>query len=256
MEAVGGVTQLITELVDNAIAFSAPREKATITGVFDRDDYILSISDHGVGIPPTLLAALNRVLDDPASVRPEAGTSLGIVVVARIAARHGINVQLVPSVPGTTARITIGSRTVTAPDAPTSVEQTAEDSTGTILESRYAPGHVVAMNESARREAEVFLERVFGPLRGHTASRRPAKTRSNGNGQGSSVRSAGSGTPDSPQELSSESAGELETRVPGTNFSVDDDDPSVISGEGAVDIRLNLNRYEEGRQQATDGDDV
>ena len=238
-EAVGGLTQLITELVDNAIAFSEPDEIVSITGVFDRDDYLISISDNGVGIPEALLAALNRVLDSTETAGLETNSSLGIAMVARLAARHGIDVSLVPSVPGTTARVTIPDTLVS-----TRREFEAETGTETISESSYRhPGHVVAMTESARREAEAFLEKVFGPLRGKAASRRPVKSKSNGNGHTAPAPA----TP--PQEGPT-----LQTRVPGANFAVTGDDPSVVSGEGAIDIRLNLSRYDEGRRQAADSD--
>ncbi|HEX6219866.1 MAG TPA: ATP-binding protein [Acidimicrobiia bacterium] len=243
-EAVGGLTQLITELVDNAIAFSGPDEKVSVTGVFDRDAYSISISDNGIGIPETLLAALNRVLSDAGATGSESGASLGIVMVARLAARHGIDVSLVPSVPGTTARVTIPAALV----SPGKVFETPPServvSDVAVEETPYRPGHVVAMSESARREAESFLEKVFGPLRGRTATRSPARSKSNGNGHIAAPAA-------SPTQSSGPA---LQTRVPGANFAVTDDDPSVVSGEGAIDIRLNLTRYDEGRRQAADSD--
>jgi hypothetical protein len=239
-EAVGGLTQLVTELVDNAIAFSEPHEVVSINGVFDRDDYLISISDNGVGIPETLLAALNSVLDSPGSTGSEANASLGIVMVARLAARHGIDVRLVPSVPGTTARVMIPAVLVSTARA----SEGDGDEESSLERSRRSRGHVVAMSESARREAEAFLEKVFGPLRGKTATRRPAKSKSSGNGHIAPSHSA-------PQS----EGPTLQTRVPGTNFAVAEDDPSVVSGEGAIDIRLNLSRYDEGRRQAAESDD-
>jgi len=241
-EAVGGLTQLVTELVDNAIAFSDPDESISVTGVFDRDDYLISISDNGLGIPETLLSALNEVLDSSGSAGSATGASLGIVMVARLAARHGIDVRLVPSVPGTTARVTIPASLVSSGAVFEKPDESAPPET-TIEETPHRPGHVVAMNESARREAEAFLEKVFGPLRGRAASRRPAQTKSNGNGQ----VAAPSAEPENRGPT-------LQTRVPGANFAVTDDDPSVVSGEGAIDIRLNLTRYDEGRRQAADSD--
>lgn len=235
-EAVGGLTQLITELVDNAMAFSEPDDVVSLTGVFDRDDYVISISDNGVGIPEALLGALNQVLDSSKKAGSEPNTSLGIAMVARLASRHGIDVRLVPSVPGTTARVTLPAALIS-----TNPTTEGDEERQIPAESPYRPGHVVAMTESARRDAEAFLERVFGPLRGKAASRRPAKSKSNGNGQ-----AAPAGSPqDGPT---------LQTRVPGANFAVTDDDPSVGSGEGAIDIRLNLSRYDEGRRHAADSE--
>lgn len=256
MEAVGGMTQLLTELIDNALAFSAPGEKVGITGVFDPDGYILSISDNGVGIPETLLAALNRELRDPGNGEGGPAASLGIVVVARIAARHGIDVRLIPAVPGTTARITIPSHLVSVSSGSAAADKVHEvvSVDSAFGQTGYRPGHVVAMTETARREAEAFLEKVFGPLRGQSAARRPAKTRSNG-GDGR-VDAPPRGAPDEMSHTTGHAGGSLETRVPGANFAVADDDPSVISGEGAIDIRLNLTRYDEGRRQANEDDEA
>ena len=106
MQAVSGLAQLVAELVDNAVAFSEPDDTVRITGLFQEGDYLLSISDRGVGIPEHLITELNRVLEDP---RAESGPQprMGISLVARLASRHGIAVQLVPGVPGTTARVTV-----------------------------------------------------------------------------------------------------------------------------------------------------
>jgi len=246
MEAVGGLTQLITELVDNAIAFSAPRAKVSVTAVFDRDDYLVSISDDGVGIPDSMLSAINDVLGDRATITDDAKPSLGIAMVARLAARHGLGVRLIPAVPGTTARVTVPSRLVSRRrDTDARAESSPEPEPDRA--EHFSPGHVVAMADSARREAEAFLDKVFGPMRGESASRRPAgRAVSNGNGQSVTA-------PTSPPLVEPE-LDALQTRVPGENFPVEEDDPSTTSGEAAIDIRLNLSRFEEGRQAAADSD--
>lgn len=240
-EAVGGLTQLVTELVDNAMSFSGAHEVVTITGVFDREDYLISISDNGVGIPESMIDALNDVLSSPGSAATQF-TSLGIAMVARLAARNDISVRLIPAVPGTTARITVPGRLLNAehhvdPDASSheSPSQLGQD---------FEPGPMVATSEAARRRAEAFMEMVFGPMRGEPVSRRPGgKAPSNGNGHAVAP---------SPARLGE--TGVLETRVPGEHFLVEGDEPSTMSGESAIDIRLNLSKYDEGRRAAADGE--
>ncbi|MFZ0014588.1 MAG: sensor histidine kinase [Acidimicrobiia bacterium] len=245
MEAVGGLTQLVTELADNAIAFSGPGEKVSVTAVFDGDDYLISISDNGVGIPESMISAINAVLGDRAAAIDDSRPSLGIAMVARLAARHGFGVRLIPAVPGTTARVTVPSRLVSRRGAGARPESSPAPEPGRA--EQLSPGHVVAMTDSARREAEAFLDGVFGPMRGESASRRPAgRAVSNGNGHSLS-------SPVAPP-LASPDADGLETRVPGENFPVEEDDPSTTSGEAAIDIRLSLSRFEEGRQAAADSD--
>jgi hypothetical protein len=68
---------------------------------------VLTISDRGLGISEARRAELNRLLEKPPVLGLALDPTLGMYVVARLAARHGINVRLVPGVPGTTARIVI-----------------------------------------------------------------------------------------------------------------------------------------------------
>jgi hypothetical protein len=272
IEAVSGLAQIVSELVDNAIAFSEPGDKVRITGLFDQKSYLISISDRGVGLPDDLIAELNRLLDNPnAASGPE--PRLGIALVARLAARHGIEVKLVPGVPGTTARVTMPSLLATVPVAeinrasgdlrlpprqpvaqpaaetervfapPVEVENRVDP---TMHEGVGRPGSgVVAMSEEARRKAEVFLEKVFGPLIEGPGVTRRRETTANG------IDAEPEGERLVPNE--SDTGGTvtaLRTRVPGENFSLIEDDPSTIAAERAIDIRTALSRFEQGRRAA------
>lgn len=268
MEVVSSLASLLAELVDNAIALSGPEEVVRVTGLHERGDYLISISDRGVGLPEHLLAELNRLLQDPDASRltdPKPGISL----VARLASRHGLGVKLVPGAPGTTARVTIPGRLVsdvpgrTAPSRPmTRPEPTssghlpsADIADRPVFEptvdlSRFERDHrvgsgVVAMTDEARREAESFLEKVFRPLVENPGqTERPAAERM---------------TPPEPDEegpVTGEDPGrvgtvtDLRVRVPGENFSLVEDDPSTMAAEGAIDIRSALSRYQQGKRSA------
>jgi len=268
-DTAGALIQIVGELVDNAETFSSPDDKVRITGLFDRDAYLISISDQGVGISEDLISALNRLLEDPRghSGAPEA--TLGIPLVARLAARLGVSVQLIPGVPGTTARVTIPpglvtrsgpfqTSTVPAQPAPeASAIEVSDQSTpaeepppfsGPDFTSPIAGGteHVVAMSDAARREAESFLDRVFGPLVGSpSGSHRPA-------GRATST-GASRESRDEPRPTSGVARGAattLRVRVPGENFSLTEDDPSTVAAERAIDIRSALTNYEQGRRKA------
>lgn len=285
MEAVSSLAQLVAELVDNAAAFSEPGAPIRVTGVFQQDDYLLSISDSGVGIPDHLIAELNRTLQDPRSGSgPE--PRLGIALIARLASRHGMSVQLVPGAPGTTARVTVpgplvgrpasgngtstrsgdhrlpGRRRVgvgrskpvaSEPSIPTSRVGTVDL---TELEGDMSQSSAVGAMSESRREAEEFLARVFAPLvkrPGMTerpAPRGPGAGSGNGPGRrpesrtGAPVPSTRNGT-----------VTPLRVRVPGENFSHVDDERSTLAGEGAIDIRSALSKYEQGRRRAVNGGD-
>ena len=94
--AVSDVAHIIAELLENATHFSPPDTPVRVDGARTGGSYQLVISDHGVGIPAAQLDALNAVLRDPPVTGLALGRSLGCLVAARLAARHGITVRLRP----------------------------------------------------------------------------------------------------------------------------------------------------------------
>ena len=235
-EVVGGLVQLVTELADNAIAFSGPDDGITMTGRRTADGYEVAISDDGVGIPTPLVAALNAILADPEGPGTPVG-SMGIATVARLAARHDLEVRLFASSPGTMARVTVPGRYVDG-GARRALEPDETSEPTRLTTQRPDTRHVVTMSDSTSDDTEAFLEQVFGPFRGQAFSRRPdAHTDPLNGGNG---------------HVSAATGPRLQTRIPGENFDVTDDDISTSSGEGAVDIRLNLDRFDEGRRAAKD----
>jgi anti-sigma regulatory factor (Ser/Thr protein kinase) len=291
-EVVGGLTQVVSELVRNAIAFSGPGQTVTINGVFDADGYLITISDDGVGISENLLVALNRVLEHPSPASDTPGTTMGITTTARVAARHGIMVRLVPGVPGTPARTIVPPRLVTRAGSPRPIRAAEEPgpvtapteifaTEATMVDlSRYerdlhpevgremigvglpplAPPHEMmerasptldapGMSDEQRHLAEEFLERVFAPLRGKgmVGRDRPTPRPSNeGNGHLREPTEARPPLDRAPRA----GVTALRVRVPGANFSLVEDDASVASSEGAIDIRSALSKYELGRRNA------
>ncbi len=280
IEAVGGLSQLIAELVDNAIAFSGLDETIRVTGLFDEGNYLISISDRGVGIPEHLLAGLNAALAGPGSAAGLEPT-LGIALVARLAARHDIVVRLVPGVPGTTARVTVPSRLVHRTEKPSPQPERSgnsrlrdlevalkssshleagpgdrEDADATMyltrLERSIRSRHgMVASSDESRREAESFLQKVFGPLKRQPGmtERAPSRSTSNGDGTESPPPDRPAPRPDGGGTVTT-----LRVRVPGENFSLQEDDPSTVAAERAIDIRSALSKYAQGRRSAERAD--
>lgn len=105
--AVTDVAHLLAELLENSVQFSSPDEPVRVTGLFDVDGYELSITDRGVGMTDPRLAELNRILERPPALGLSVEPTMGMYVVAKLAHRHGLVVQLVDSVPGITAKVTI-----------------------------------------------------------------------------------------------------------------------------------------------------
>jgi HAMP domain-containing protein len=88
------VVHLLAELIENATRFSAPSTKVTIAGETVPHGYLLEIEDRGLGMNDDELAAANRRLAHPSDLELPPGQMLGLFVVARLAARHSIKVQL------------------------------------------------------------------------------------------------------------------------------------------------------------------
>jgi hypothetical protein len=111
VQVSGGVvtdlSHLLSEILDNATQFSPPADRVRVTGLFDQEGYLLTVSDHGVGMTETRMGEINRLLAKPPVLGLALDPTLGLYVVARLAARHGIDIRLVRGVPGMTVRITI-----------------------------------------------------------------------------------------------------------------------------------------------------
>jgi signal transduction histidine kinase len=91
--AVADLAHLVAELVENATHFSPPGARIRVTGASGTGAYAIRIADHGVGMPADELDEANRRLRDGAH-GPSATKLIGLDVVGRLAARHGIVVVL------------------------------------------------------------------------------------------------------------------------------------------------------------------
>jgi signal transduction histidine kinase len=100
-QAVTDVVHLTAELVENATSFSAAESPVTITGrSLSSGGLLLEITDQGVGMAEDELAHANWRLDNPPTVDVAVSRRMGLFVVARLAARHGIRVRLRPAETG------------------------------------------------------------------------------------------------------------------------------------------------------------
>jgi signal transduction histidine kinase len=112
--AVGDVIHLLAELIENAATFSPPTTRVVIRAEPVTNGLAVEVEDRGIGILPPILAELNaRLADEPdfakvaADADSGAGGQLGLFVVARLAARHAIQVQLRRSAYGGTTAVVL-----------------------------------------------------------------------------------------------------------------------------------------------------
>jgi PAS domain S-box-containing protein len=94
-QAASDVAHLLAELVENATSFSSPTTRVEVSGGPTGNGYVLEIEDHGIGMSDAELAEANRRLAAPlAADNIAVSKMMGFHVVGRLAARHGIRVQL------------------------------------------------------------------------------------------------------------------------------------------------------------------
>ena len=106
--AVADLAHLLAELLENATSFSPPDAAVVVSGANTAQGFAVAISDQGIGMPPEQIAEANQLLAKPPVVGLALSRALGFHVVASLAARHGIKVELRPGAPiGLVALVTL-----------------------------------------------------------------------------------------------------------------------------------------------------
>lgn len=107
--AVHDLAHILAELLDNATRYSSPESHVGVAAWRLWDRAVVQVVDDGVGIKPERRAELNAALAEPQQ-RVGGVRSMGLHVVAQLAARHGISVELRASEsPGTIVEIMLPS---------------------------------------------------------------------------------------------------------------------------------------------------
>ncbi|MFF3907385.1 nitrate- and nitrite sensing domain-containing protein [Streptomyces sp. NPDC001848] len=98
--AADDLSHLLAELMENATAFSPPDVPVEVSGwLLESGEVMLSVQDEGIGMTAERMRTLNARLADfdpegPYDQEGGEGIGLGLYVVARLAHRHGVRVQL------------------------------------------------------------------------------------------------------------------------------------------------------------------
>ena len=93
--AVHDAVHLLVELIDNATSFSAADMPVHIRGhVLTTGGALVDVTDRGIGMAANEMAYANQQLDNPPPPDIDVPKWMGLLVVARLAARHGIRVRL------------------------------------------------------------------------------------------------------------------------------------------------------------------
>ncbi len=142
-EAAADVVHILAELLENAIRSSPPDEQIVLTADRGFDGGVLiEVVDVGLGMGREDIEAANARLSADAAVSPETTRRMGLFVVSRLAAPHGITVRLRPT---TTRTASAGiTASVHVPGVLVLVD----------LPPRPGPPARLAINGSARHELE------------------------------------------------------------------------------------------------------
>jgi signal transduction histidine kinase len=120
-QVVGDLVHLLAELIDNATSFSPPESRVEVRGNIVGRGVVLEIEDQGLGIETARIEELNSMLANPPDfgiMALSAEPRLGLFVVARLAARHGISVSLRESAYGGTRAIVLVRAELLGGDVP------------------------------------------------------------------------------------------------------------------------------------------
>ncbi|MET8248033.1 nitrate- and nitrite sensing domain-containing protein [Streptomyces sp. NPDC005202] len=117
-DAVADVVHLIAELLENATVFSPPHTRVTLRSGRARGGFVLEIDDRGLGLGPDQIEEAHRTLTRPDDFDPTRHERLGLYVVGRLAARHGIGVTLTRSPYGGTTAVVLLPEAVLADVVP------------------------------------------------------------------------------------------------------------------------------------------
>jgi signal transduction histidine kinase len=96
--AAADVVHILSELLENATRYSPPDQKVVLSADRGADGGLLfEVVDAGLGMAPDDIEVANRRLAAADSVDPETTRRMGLFVVSRLAARHGVTVRLRPT---------------------------------------------------------------------------------------------------------------------------------------------------------------
>ncbi|GAA1734835.1 sensor histidine kinase [Luedemannella helvata] len=92
--SVNDLVHLVAELFDNATAYSPPDTAVIVEARRMGERAVLTVEDRGIGMSSEQYSELNERLASPPTVDVTVSRMMGLVVVARLANRHGVRVEL------------------------------------------------------------------------------------------------------------------------------------------------------------------
>jgi signal transduction histidine kinase len=125
--AVKDVVHLLAELAENGASLSPAGSQVDVSGrSLASGGVLVDVTDQGVGMNPEVMAEVNRRLDSPPAMDFAVSRNMGLFVVGRLAARHGIKVRLqAATAGGLTALVWLPDAVASRPDGGTGFDGAA-----------------------------------------------------------------------------------------------------------------------------------
>ena len=185
-QAVNDLVHLLIELIENATSFSAVEMLVDIKGhILTSGGALVEITDRGIGMAAKDMAYANQQLDNPPTTDIDVPKWMGLLVVARLAVRHGIRVRLNQAeLGGLTALVWLPDEILTHHSATPNPGLLAEQRPAAANSVAFAPARVNMPDAPAARPDPVWA------ARGSQATIQAAPA--------AAVRLSGSGRPDAP----------------------------------------------------------
>lgn len=118
--AAGDLIRIIAELLDNATAFSPPDKRVTVKAELGRHQGLsIGVFDNGIGMSDAEIGKANEQLRRLGSAEIARSRRVGLLVVGRLAGRHGVRVELFggDNVAGVSALVSIPSSVLLEEDS-------------------------------------------------------------------------------------------------------------------------------------------
>jgi signal transduction histidine kinase len=97
----GDLVHLLAELLDNALRYSPPISQVRVSAVHTGNGgLVIEVSDIGLGMTDSDLRVANTRLQSGGEVNPYTARHMGLFVVGRLAAQHGLVVRLRSTIAG------------------------------------------------------------------------------------------------------------------------------------------------------------
>ncbi len=147
--AVADMIHLLAELIENATLFSPSGTRVEVKAERVGNGFAFEVEDRGLGIKAEELDAINLRLSSPADFDLANADQLGLFVVGKLAARHGVRVFLRPSpYGGTTAIVLLPNSMITSEvEAPA----TAQPEEGQVSAPGFEDLHLALTGREPRR---------------------------------------------------------------------------------------------------------